>query len=225
MQTYDLACAGPNQRFTVLTEAGPIIVHNCMLASGYGMGAETLQRQLSVGLMGNSPLHIDMPTAEKWKTDYRELKPNVVRLWYRANEWITAMAEGKDIDFKMLRIREGRIELPNGLILRYPHLHQTPDGWTYRSQHGSYYKLWGGTLVQNVCEALARDVVITQCLHIARELPWVSSTHDEGVFVAPAERAEDLTPWVEDAMRTILPEWAKGWPIDAEAFCSASYDK
>lgn len=195
------------------------------LASGYGMGAETLQRQLSVGLMGNPPLYIDMMTAEKWKNDYRSMHPMVVKLWYRANDWITAMAEGTDVDYMMLKIRPGRIELPNGLILRYPHLHQTPDGWTYKSQHGSYYKLWGGTLVQNVCEALARDVVIPQCNHVARELPWVSSTHDEGVFICKAEDAEEITPWVEDCFRTVLPDWAKGWPIDAEATHSPRYDK
>jgi hypothetical protein len=195
------------------------------LAMGYSMSAATLQRQLAVGLMGNPPLQVTLQEAERRKNVYRDKHPMVVRLWYRANDWITAMAEGKSIDFKMLRIREGRIELPNGLILRYPHLHQTPDGWTYRSQHGSYYKLYGASLIQNVCEALARDVVITQSCYIARELPWVSSTHDEGVFVAPSERAEELTSWVEDAMRTVLPEWAKGWPIDAEASHSVSYDK
>lgn len=196
-----------------------------MLASGYGMGAETLQRQLAAGLMGNPPLFIDTLTAEKWKNDYRELKPRVKALWYRANEWIEAMAEGRDMDYMMLRIRAGRIELPNGLVLRYPHLHQTPDGWTYRSQHGSYYKLWGGTLVQNVCEALARDVVMPQCVHIARELPWVSSTHDEGVFVCPANEAAERSEWAEDVMRTVLPDWARGWPIDAEASHSPRYDK
>lgn len=195
------------------------------LASGYGMGAETLQRQLAVGLMGNPPLHVTLTEAERRKNIYRQRHPQVVKLWYRANDWITAMAEGIDVDYMMLKIRAERIELPNGLVLRYKHLHQTPDGWTYQSQHGGYNKLWGGTLVQNVCEALARDVVMPQCVHIAKELPWVSSTHDEGVFVAPVDRAAELSEWCEDVMRTILPDWAKGWPIDAEASHSPRYDK
>jgi len=40
-QTYDLACAGPRTRFTVLSDRGPLIVHNCELMLGYqgGIGA------------------------------------------------------------------------------------------------------------------------------------------------------------------------------------------
>lgn len=36
MPTYDLACAGPRRRFTVLTSEGPLIVHNCELMLQYG---------------------------------------------------------------------------------------------------------------------------------------------------------------------------------------------
>jgi hypothetical protein len=41
MPTFDLACAGPRKRFTVLTARGPVIVHNCELMLQYegGVGA------------------------------------------------------------------------------------------------------------------------------------------------------------------------------------------
>ena len=41
MPTFDLACAGPRKRFTVLTAKGPLIVHNCELMFQYqgGVGA------------------------------------------------------------------------------------------------------------------------------------------------------------------------------------------
>jgi hypothetical protein len=35
---YDLMNAGPRRRFTILTDRGPLIVHNCELAFGYGGG-------------------------------------------------------------------------------------------------------------------------------------------------------------------------------------------
>lgn len=195
------------------------------LASGYGMGAETLQRQLAVGLMGNPPLQVSLEEAERRKNIYRNRHPQVVRLWYKANDWLLWMAEGRDVDWKMLKIRQNRIELPNGLVLRYKHLQQDPDGWTYQTQHGGWSRIWGGTVVQNVCEALARDVVMPQCVHIAKELPWVSSTHDEGVFVVHKSRAAQMTEWCENVMRTVLPDWARGWPIDAEATHGHAYDK
>ena len=39
---YDIANAGPRHRFTVLTDRGPLIVHNCILGLGYGTGASKL---------------------------------------------------------------------------------------------------------------------------------------------------------------------------------------
>ena len=35
---YDIANAGPRHRFTILTDLGPMIVANCILGSGYGLG-------------------------------------------------------------------------------------------------------------------------------------------------------------------------------------------
>lgn len=52
MQTYDIAYAGPRNRYTVLTDAGPVIVHNC----GYGLGWSSFAQQLLVGFLGAPPL-------------------------------------------------------------------------------------------------------------------------------------------------------------------------
>jgi len=46
--TYDIACAGPRNRFTIATTAGPLIVHNC----GYQMGWAKFQESIRVGFMG-----------------------------------------------------------------------------------------------------------------------------------------------------------------------------
>lgn len=50
-QTYDIAFAGPRSRFTVLTDAGPLIVHNC----GYQLGWASFAQQLLVGFLGAAP--------------------------------------------------------------------------------------------------------------------------------------------------------------------------
>jgi hypothetical protein len=52
MQTYDIAMAGPRNRFTILTDAGPIIVHNC----GYQLGWASFAAQLLVGFLGAPPV-------------------------------------------------------------------------------------------------------------------------------------------------------------------------
>ena len=51
MQTYDIAYAGPRNRFTVLTDEGPIVVHNC----GYQLGWASFAAQLLVGFLGAPP--------------------------------------------------------------------------------------------------------------------------------------------------------------------------
>ena len=61
MQTYDIAYAGPRNRYTVLTFYGPIIVHNC----GYGLGWASFASQLLVGFLGAPPVRYDLAFAKK----------------------------------------------------------------------------------------------------------------------------------------------------------------
>jgi hypothetical protein len=52
MQTYDIAMAGPRNRYTVLTDFGPIIVHNC----GYQLGWASFASQLLTGFLWAPPV-------------------------------------------------------------------------------------------------------------------------------------------------------------------------
>jgi len=61
MQTYDIAYAGPRNRYTVLTNAGPIVVHNC----GYGLGWWSFAAQLLVGFLGAPPVRYDKAFAKQ----------------------------------------------------------------------------------------------------------------------------------------------------------------
>ena len=51
MQTYDIAYAGPRNRYTILTDDGPLIVHNC----GYQLGWASFAAQLLTGFLGAPP--------------------------------------------------------------------------------------------------------------------------------------------------------------------------
>ncbi len=61
MQTYDIAYAGPRNRYTILTSHGPLIVHNC----GYGLGWASFAAQLLVGFLGAPPVRYDKAFAKK----------------------------------------------------------------------------------------------------------------------------------------------------------------
>lgn len=60
MQTYDIAYAGPRNRYTILTDEGPLIVHNC----GYGLGWASFAAQLLVGFLGAPPVRYDKDFAK-----------------------------------------------------------------------------------------------------------------------------------------------------------------
>jgi hypothetical protein len=65
MQTYDIAFAGPRNRYTVWTDKGPLTVHNC----GYGLGWASFAAQLLVGFLGAPPVRYDMAFAKKLGVD------------------------------------------------------------------------------------------------------------------------------------------------------------
>lgn len=60
MQTYDIAYAGPRNRYTILTDAGPLIVHNC----GYMLGWASFAQQLLTGFLGAPPMRYDRAFAK-----------------------------------------------------------------------------------------------------------------------------------------------------------------
>lgn len=65
MQTYDIAYAGPRNRYTILTDAGPLVVHNC----GYGLGWASFASQLLTGFLGAPPVLYDKAFAKKLGVD------------------------------------------------------------------------------------------------------------------------------------------------------------
>lgn len=73
IDTFDLSQAGPRNRFTIWTDAGPLIVHNC----GYGMGpAKFADTALTYGLT-LSPQY-----AEELVSDWREANSKIVGFWW-----------------------------------------------------------------------------------------------------------------------------------------------
>lgn len=69
LKVYDIACAGPRNRFTVRTNAGPLIVHNCTLGLGYGMGWPKFAGTVLQGANGGPPVLFDKATLESMHID------------------------------------------------------------------------------------------------------------------------------------------------------------
>jgi hypothetical protein len=223
--TYDLAYAGPKNRYTVATDAGPIIVHNC----GYGMGATKFRAQLKT-------FGVDMSEdeCERIIRVYRETYPAIPELWRQANTALKYMMSGSDAPLGrpgvvLVKGTEG-IKLPNGLRLKYPNLRWTQnaegkDAMVYDTKRGKAVLqnyIYGGKCVENLCQALARIIVGEQMLMIAKKYHVVMTVHDSVVALVPEHEAERAQENIELFMR-LRPSWALELPLNCEAKFGKSY--
>jgi DNA polymerase len=222
--TYDIAYAGPRNRYTVATDAGPIIVHNC----GYGMGAPKFQAQLKT--MG-----VDLPLEECERIIfvYRASYPKIPLLWKEAQQALLYMLNNQEAPLGLdgvLKV-EGwdGIVLPNTLRLKYRNLRWAEtDGRreiVYDTNKGRAViptRIYGGKLVENVCQALARIIIGEQMLMVARKYRVVMTVHDAVGVVAPIEEADETRAFVEACMR-MRPKWATALPLNCESKKGASY--
>jgi DNA polymerase len=123
-----------------------------------------------------------------------------------------------------LKVVEEGILLPNGLMIRYPELKisdEEPNKYVYKSRKGEV-SIWGGALVENVVQALARIVVGQQMLKIKERYKVVLTVHDAAVSVVPEDEIEEAMAYIVEVMST-PPSWAVGLPVACEAKFAKSY--
>lgn len=226
LQTYDLAYSGPRNRYTVLTSQGAVIVHNC----GYGMGAAKFKAQLKT-------FGVDLPQeeCERIISVYRSTYPRVPALWKQAGDSLRAIIGDRTapIGREGALVVEGRkgIRLPNGLYIKYPNLRlvASPDDgkqqFVYDARKGKTTvpnKIYGGKVVENVCQALARIIIGEQMLAIAKRYKVAMTVHDAICCVVPEGEAQEGQVFIEASMRT-RPTWALELPLNCESGVGNSY--
>ena len=120
---------------------------------------------------------------------------------------------------------ESGLQLPNGLYIRYPDLKLNTDelsrGYCYKSRKG-LVSIWGGSVVENVVQALARIIVGQQMIKLAERYRPVLTVHDAAVCVVHKDDAEEALAWIVEVMST-PPDWAVGLPVACEANYGHTY--
>ena len=218
---YDLLSAGPRSRFTILTNGGPLIVHNCSLSLIYGTG----HKKLRTAIKTMSGKDIGEAEAKRIVGIYRSDYSNVKASWYQGEKVLEAIRDNAQMWFGLnadltLAVRgdEGLL-LPSGIHLRYPDLKQSenPEGrkeWSY-AQRKERIGIHGAKCYQNTIQALARCVMGESMVRIAKKGPIALTIHDAVYCVVP-------DAFVDKAKRLLVtelkrePEWAPGLPLDAE---------
>ena len=126
---------------------------------------------------------------------------------------------------KVLLVTPKGIKLPNGLYIQYPELKwDTEEGkgkYKYKSRRG-YISVWGGSVVENVIQALARIVIGEQMVKISEQYRPVLTVHDSVVCIAKKDDADNALKYIMGIMST-PPTWGTTLPITCEAAYGDSY--
>jgi DNA polymerase len=203
-----------------------------ILGAGYGMGAAKFQAQLR-----NFGVEVPLEEAGRIINTYRNTYPKITVLWKSAANVLPAIISEQTTAFGrgyILKVDGSQgILLPNGLRLKYPNLRKEytdiqGDGkpqFVYDTKKGKAVipnRIYGGKMIENVCQALARIVIGEQMLMVAKKYRVVMTVHDAIACVAPEAEAETAKEFVEMCMR-LRPSWAPELPLNCEAGYGRSY--
>jgi len=118
--------------------------------------------------------------------------------------------------------------LPSGreLIYRNLRIELMPSAWDGTDQpqilYGVSRTLYGGKLLENVCQAMCRDITAEAMLRLADAgYSIVAHIHDE--IVAEADDPGQLTEMVD--IMADPPAWARGFPVGVEGFAADRFQK
>lgn len=203
------------------------------LACGFGGGAAAL---------ANMDKKREIPEEEypNLVKQWREANPNIRKLWFQAEEAaieaVRAKTTVKLAHGVQYRYKAGILfaDLPSGHSLSYPAPTIQPDpkfnrkeGLTYRApdKKGTMMRqrTWGGTLVENVVQAIARDCLAESLLRLDKAGYTIRlHVHDEVVLDVPigTGSVEQVTQIMGRPI-----EWAPELPLAAAGFECDFYQK
>jgi DNA polymerase len=200
----------------------------CILGLGYGTGSLKLQHTLAT-----TPPNVKLDAEEcKRIVDvYRDKNDKIIDLWHEADRLLEDMMNkkfDKPLSFGqhgcVFYDAEGII-LPNNLRIRYPNLRRAEkDGKSqivYDSRRGEI-SIWGGGVVENIVQALARIIVGTQMVEINDKYRVALTVHDAAVVVVEEDKV-DIALEVITGLMFKPPTWASGLPVACEAKAGATY--
>jgi len=208
------------------------------------MGVNKFWVTMNTGPMGMDPIPTTIDEAKHIVGLYRETNFPVVDYWDRCDEIINQMLSGNTaLTFGPLEIHNNNIILPNNMALQYPNLCMKEDikghSFQYSPELNQYGELktrkylWGGTLTENIVQALARIIITEQAIAIEKHLDdtygldqarLVHMVHDELIVVGPEKYAEAIYKSMIAIMST-PPSWALDLPLTSEGGWANNYIK
>ena len=209
-----------------ISKADPVerfVGKTCILGLGYGTGAKKLQHTLKTQPPGAV---IDDAESERIVNVYRTENNKITALWRECDHALNSLMVGIDERFSLglhgaVWVDSEGIRLPNGLHIRYANLRVENQKVVYDSRKGTI-PIWGGSVVENIVQALARIIVAEQMLAMKARYRPVLTVHDAAVVVVPRDEVESAKDYITKIMST-PPAWCPGLPVACEAKWGESY--
>lgn len=220
-----MASAIYNVPMEEVTKEQRFVGKTTILGAGYGMGAAKFQAQLKT-----FDVDTDLEECARIIRVYRETYPAIPALWRQAQRCLEAILTNNACTFGAVGIpqfdpRERGFLLPSGLWQRYEGLRKVDNGdkpqYEYVTRRGAV-KIYGGKVVENLCQAVARCVIAEQMVRISKRYRVVLTVHDAVACIAPESEADEAQRYVEECMRW-RPEWAATLPLNCESGVGKSY--
>lgn len=205
-----------------------------VLGLGYGMGWVKFQATVKIQSKNQLGEQIELSDEEAQRivTAYRTTYPKIPAMWHKLNDALNHIAS---TDHELIlgpvtcgvTARRNRVDLPSGLSLYYHKLRQEDGQWVFDFGRTKGKKIFGGKLLENIIQALARIVVMDAAVRLRKPLKLMDvqlagQVHDELIYIVPDDIAHVVKQRVLDEMGT-APKWAVGLPLSAEADIGPSY--
>lgn len=223
-----------NKRPEDITKIERFIGKQCILGLGFGLGKDKFTKSIPILAWNQMKVKMSYSLAEGEKAvnTYRTKNPFIQATWKLLNtQGIRALMGGGDWKWGPVWFRKECIELPNGMFLYYHNLRQEPGGkfgmeWVFE-YGGKKKRIYGGKLLENIVQALARIVTMEAAVRVRLRLarlgiPLALQVHDELVFVVKAEY-EKVTRLVLAHELRQRPAWLPKLPLNCEVGAGPSY--
>jgi hypothetical protein len=181
------------------------------LGLGFGAGGATFQKVAK--LMGGIDLSLEEATDVVNK--YREAHGEIVNGWKQFQSNLTNIRQGieSSIDpWGMCQVEHEAVRLPSGRRIYYPSLVKQVDNgkheWWYGNNR-SKARIYAGKGVENLVQALARDVIAEHAVRFYKDTSLRPSlaVHDELVYVVPEKAAQQHLDHLQGIMRQGVSWW------------------
>ena len=208
---------------------------NLVLGCGYSLGGAKF-----VDYCANLGLVIEPEFAMSAVRTYRKEHQNIVASWKTVETLVVDAIKNPGKITRGLKCRFFMrehwlcVELPGGRELRYPYARAVPImrydkpameisfATEYKGQW-SREKTYGGKLIENIVQAIARDVMMEGMYNAEKAgYPVIGTVHDE-VITLREEGTGDIK-----ALELIVcdvPDWADGMPLASKGFVCNRYKK